>query len=676
MDGPDSPFADATLPGVTPFDRGDDGPNTRDTREHVGPATVPRTSPSPGLHMPLQLGGAASISILSPFMQSQPASYVRSANGEWKALDTLGEASEETLSPRTSVQPPEYPSLPSEEASRRGPSTDASQTICVPEARPRGVPAQCQDTPFPRDAAPSREASMHGESTPSAAPPPAITTQPREVPQKGSGKREAKGSWSFPSAATSGAVQLDGPRLAPARTVRVLVTTSPAMAPDPGAPGTEASLSREFTRLVALPFTTSRAELLRNCLAVFTMRYRLPQDPDTLVDLVDDADVAAMWDELVDKNAGLADAGLAPTKLHLFLSSRWGWVRPSESESDEVGLCVPPTLGSSMGSAADTADDDDDLASGPVAAPGDVWLSSMLGAGTYGDMYRGRWRDCDVGVKVINPALMGMERAGRRDWLDFLAARAEMVSLRHPNLAEVYGFAHQRLPGRLVRGPAVIMEYVSGRSMGTALHRRDDVVAGRQHRLRFLLDTARAMEYLHAKGVTHFDLKSSNILLGWRGRRPVAKVCGYGMSRHSHVGTHAPMPSSHGVLPWTAPEIVRAPETMSAKVDIYSFGIVMWEALTMAAPFKDDLSAYLLRLVNTRDVIRPPVPGLDGELGSVVEPGPGWIALMQECWAEDPAARPDFPTVVDRLRRIAGRARAEEAAAKQAGPLSPRAERD
>lgn len=127
MDGPDSPFADATLPGVTPFDRGDDGPNTRDTREHVGPATVPRTSPSPGLHMPLQLGGAASISILSPFMQSQPASYVRSANGEWKALDALGEASEETLSPRTSVQPPEYPSLPSEEASRRGPSTEASQ---------------------------------------------------------------------------------------------------------------------------------------------------------------------------------------------------------------------------------------------------------------------------------------------------------------------------------------------------------------------------------------------------------------------------------------------------------------------------------------------------------------------------------------------------------------------
>lgn len=44
------------------------------------------------------------------------------------------------------------------------------------------------------------------------------------------------------------------------------MTTSPAMAPDPGAPGTEASLSREFTRLVALPFTTSRAELLRNCL--------------------------------------------------------------------------------------------------------------------------------------------------------------------------------------------------------------------------------------------------------------------------------------------------------------------------------------------------------------------------------------------------------------------------
>lgn len=49
---------------------------------------------------------------------------------------------------------------------------------------------------------------------------------------------------------------------------------------------------------------------------------------------------------------------------------------------------------------------------------------------------------------------------------------------------------------------------------------------------------------------------------------------------------------------------------------------------------------------------------------------------MQDCWAEDPAVRPDFSTVVERLRRIALVARTEEAAAKQAGPHTPRSARD
>jgi serine/threonine protein kinase len=267
-------------------------------------------------------------------------------------------------------------------------------------------------------------------------------------------------------------------------------------------------------------------------------------------------------------------------------------------------------------------------------------------------MYRGRWLDCDVGVKCLNPAAIGLHYSSRAAWIEFLEDANRMGALRHPGLVEVYGVVLpgcldtrgaaeaprwsgggggggggaggadgdggdppllgarraswdfgagalpgrgpsaspsspppppvapprvQRLPGPVAAPPALVMEYVEGRSLRGAIARRDDAVAGALARVIYALDCARALAYLHAKGAPHLDFKSDNVLVGRRDRRPMAKVVGYGLtSRKAGVAFYSPgVTMSRGVLPWAAPEIVRAPAKLGPKADVYSFGIVM-----------------------------------------------------------------------------------------------------
>ncbi len=74
------------------------------------------------------------------------------------------------------------------------------------------------------------------------------------------------------------------------------------------------------------------------------------------------------------------------------------------------------------------------------------------------------------------------------------------------------------------------------------------------------------MEYLHQKSIVHFDLKSANLLLGYRDRRAVCKVSDFGLSKQKHDTYVSNVTSQRGTLPWIAPEIIKTPHAVTEKV--------------------------------------------------------------------------------------------------------------
>lgn len=348
-----------------------------------------------------------------------------------------------------------------------------------------------------------------------------------------------------------------------------------------------------------------------------------------------------------------------------------------------------------------------------IIDPADVTLNKFLGSGGYGDVYLGRWHACEVAVKCLNPALFfqGSEPGSinRAAVADLIREADILGSLRHPCVVWVYGLVLPRMPNSengnkgggtsdddhnnnknnnnnapgadgfdapkdivdvikqeargasmmpgVLRPPALVTEYMAGGSLKSALARRADIVAGPLTRLVLALDAAKGLEYLHSKKICHFDVKSGNLLLGYRDRRPVCKVADFGLAREKVQTFVSGVTSQRGTLPWTAPEILRSPDAVTEKVDVFSFGIVMWELWTGKEPYEGlNYHALMVQLANPEARLRPPVPGSpewDGEEATIPpELAPGWRALMEQCWAESPEDRPSFTQIIIELREM------------------------
>ncbi|XP_012573381.1 uncharacterized protein [Cicer arietinum] len=262
-----------------------------------------------------------------------------------------------------------------------------------------------------------------------------------------------------------------------------------------------------------------------------------------------------------------------------------------------------------------------------------------LGTGTYGAVYHGKWKGSDVAIKRIKASCFAGRPSERARLIaDFWKEALMLSSLHHPNVVSFYGIVRDGPDGSL----ATVTEFMVNGSLKQFLHKKDRTI-DRRKRLIIAMDAAFGMEYLHGKNIVHFDLKCENLLVNMRDpQRPVCKIGDLGLSK---VKQHTLVSGGvRGTLPWMAPELLSGKSNMvSEKIDVYSFGIVMWELLTGDEPYADLHCASIIGgIVNNS--LRPQIPTWCD---------PEWKSLMESCWASDPTERPSFSEISKKLRSMA-----------------------
>jgi serine/threonine protein kinase len=143
------------------------------------------------------------------------------------------------------------------------------------------------------------------------------------------------------------------------------------------------------------------------------------------------------------------------------------------------------------------------------------------------------------------------------------------------------------------------------------------------------------LRYVHSRGVIHGDLKPGNILLNENGH-PL--ICDFGSSRVESDGA-TPLPDT-GTVCYAAPEQYQDGAVLTSKVDIFSFGLLLYEVLVGSPVFSSsDPPFTVIRRLRARDF--PTVPP---------RCGPFMQDLIGRCWEPAPESRPSFHDILCLLR--------------------------
>ncbi|KAL4284652.1 hypothetical protein GQ457_16G028570 [Hibiscus cannabinus] len=262
-----------------------------------------------------------------------------------------------------------------------------------------------------------------------------------------------------------------------------------------------------------------------------------------------------------------------------------------------------------------------------------LFIGSKIGEGAHGKVYEGRYGDRIVAIKVLHRGSTAEARAALES---HFAREVNMMSrVKHENLVKFFGACKDPLM-------AIVTELLPGMSLRKYLVSIRPKVLDLHVALNFALDIARAMDCLHANGIIHRDLKPDNLLLTANQRS--VKLADFGLAREETVTEM--MTAETGTYRWMAPELystvtLRQGEKKhyNNKVDVYSFGIVLWELLTNRMPFEgmsNLQAAYAAAFKQER-------PSLPDDIS------PDLAFIIQSCWVEDPNMRPSFSQIMRML---------------------------
>jgi serine/threonine-protein kinase len=245
-------------------------------------------------------------------------------------------------------------------------------------------------------------------------------------------------------------------------------------------------------------------------------------------------------------------------------------------------------------------------------------LRAVLGKGAMGTVYEGYDPIIARQVAIKTVRLPEPDDLDAQDELARFKREAQAAGrLSHPNIVGVFDY------GETPEIAYIVMEFVDGTTLKhlTDKHERFEL----PEIVRLMESLMAGLQYSHDRGVVHRDIKPANIMLTKKGE---VKIADFGIARiesssMTQAGTMLGTPS------YMSPEQFMG-QTVDARTDLYSSGVLLYQLLTGEKPFEGGLTAIMHKVLNTE----PPPPSAL----SVTVPG-AFDAVVKKAMAKRPEDR-------------------------------------
>lgn len=255
-------------------------------------------------------------------------------------------------------------------------------------------------------------------------------------------------------------------------------------------------------------------------------------------------------------------------------------------------------------------------------------VDDLIGRGGMASVYRGYDQTLGrtVAIKILKADLAGDAAFRTRFRLEAQAASR----MAHPTIVRVFDAGEDvetGVDGQDRPVPYIVMELVHGRLL------KDVIAEGpvpTDDALRYIDGILEALEYSHRAGVVHRDIKPGNVMITDAGR---VKVMDFGIARavSDSSSTVAETTAIVGTAAYFSPEQAKG-ESVDARADLYSTGVVLYELLTGRPPFRGETPVA----VAYQHVSEAPLPpsDIDDTIPRALD------AIVLRALAKDPFQRP------------------------------------
>jgi len=329
-----------------------------------------------------------------------------------------------------------------------------------------------------------------------------------------------------------------------------------------------------------------------------------------------------------------------------------------------------------------------------VVTDEELEVKAKLGHGSFGLVFRAKPRDEEgyTAVKIMQHLKRGRDGKPTPEagWQVFKKEWEACRALRHRNIVafeRVIWLSLKASTEGLTPGAQYLciqMEYCSMGSLNEMLKKAPlvgkmdpteaqlgmrDRFASRLYRdgvqrLLIARQIAAGLHHMHKCGLVHRDLRPTNVVLDYgmmdrpdgKGVAPglVAKLCDFGAcrsARHLLSGEASPIKEQALSVKYQAPEVLLGKDDSTEKCDVFSFGVVVWQLVTLREPWEGEADSTVQYKVPHSNA-RLPWPSAAETKFSCHD---ALVDMVTRCWLADPSQRPTMQELLTELKDVSAR---------------------